>query len=187
MLRFILPKRPPPTFLVPFSHQRTTMSLSFTYFERDFQLSGLSFRTDVTTHWNSFVGVDLVANQTKILGPMSCFLRGRQVLGWQVHPNLVVVTLKGRNLHLLLSPLEEWHDLLAQDWIAYAWSKRKWKPDWAPLHVSIHDWRAARGVGLSRVSSGSLACYQGLLAPVSIILTNLSASFAEQRKPVSDT
>ena len=52
----------------------------------------LSFRTDVTTHWNSFVGIDLVANQTKILGPLSCFLWGCQVLGWQVHPDLVVVT-----------------------------------------------------------------------------------------------
>ena len=36
----------------------------------------LSFQADVTEHWNSLVDVDLVVNQTKILGPMSCFFVG---------------------------------------------------------------------------------------------------------------
>ena len=109
----------------------------------------LSFQADVTEHWNSLVDVDLVTNQTKILGPMSCFLWGCQVLGWQVQPNLVVATLLGRQLHLLLSPVEEWYDTLAQDWIQYAWRKCNWKPDWAGLHVSIHDWRAVWSVAKS--------------------------------------
>ena len=102
----------------------------------------LSFQVDAAEHWNSLQEVDLVNNQTKILGPLTCFIWGCQVLGWKLEPNFVVVTLAGRRLHLLLSPLEEWHDLLVQDWITYAWRKCSWKPDWINLHVCVHDWRA---------------------------------------------
>ena len=52
----------------------------------------------------------------------------------------------GRRLHLLLSPLKERHDLLAQDWITYARRKCSWKPDWVNLRVSVHDWRAVWSV-----------------------------------------
>ena len=105
-----------------------------------------TFQAEVQEFWESLAHVDLVANQTKILGPLSCFACGCQVLGWQLDHQLTVVTKLGRTLHLLSSPFEEWVDLMTQDWISFAWGKCKWKPDWAPLHVSIYDWQSLWGV-----------------------------------------
>ena len=102
----------------------------------------ISFGSDLDSLWDAFTEVHLPTSQTKILGPLSCFVWGCQVLGWAILSGLRVCTCNGTLLHLLYSPLEQWYDTSEQDWWDYAFSKCKWRDEWKSLHISVFDWRA---------------------------------------------
>ena len=102
----------------------------------------ISFGSEVHPLWNALIDVYLPTSQTKILGPLSCFVWCCQVLGWTTLSDLRVQNPEGTVLHLIHSPLEQWHDVAEQAWWNYAYSKCKWRDEWKHLHISIHDWRA---------------------------------------------
>ena len=70
----------------------------------------MAYREDLEALWNSFKDIDFQAQQTKILGPLKCFLWGCNVLGWQAQEHLQVKTSQEILLHVLHSPLDMWHD-----------------------------------------------------------------------------
>ena len=104
--------------------------------------TNLAFDTSTRDLWNSLAHVSLVEAQTQILGPVSCFLWSCQVVGWQILPDFQVDTKRDVVLHLLLSPMDQWVDVMEQSWWDYAYSKCKWKDEWRELQLSIYDWRA---------------------------------------------
>ena len=79
----------------------------------------MAFNEDLRELWTSFKDVDFQAQQTKILGPLGCFLWGCSVLGWQALDHLQVKTSQGVVLHALHSPLDTWHDCMTQDWFDF--------------------------------------------------------------------
>ena len=104
----------------------------------------LSFTTPVWDTWNYAAHLDLNANYHKVLGPVSAFIWGCQVLGRQCLQDLVVVVRDDLHLHLLHTPLEEWYHYIRQSWIQVALSKcnfaREWPDIWAPLKTWTSLW-----------------------------------------------
>ena len=95
----------------------------------------MAFNEDLEELWNSFKDIDLQAQQTKILGPLGCFLWGCNVLGY-----LQVKTSQGFLLHVLHSPLDMWHDCMIQDWFDFAMSRARIPGPFRAFYIPVKTW-----------------------------------------------
>ena len=103
----------------------------------------MAFQEDLEDLWNSFRDIDFQAHQTKILGPLEYFLWGCNVLGWQAQDYLQIKTSQGVTLHVILSPLDMWHDCMTQDWFAFAMTKARIPQPFRPFHIPVKTWHSS--------------------------------------------
>ena len=103
----------------------------------------MAFREEIQDLWNSFKDIDFQANQTRILGPLGCFIWCCNILGWTPQTNFEVSVTPGHRLHLIFSPLETWQNMAEQAWFDFALSKCRIPEAFRSFHVPAKTWHCA--------------------------------------------
>ena len=100
----------------------------------------MSFRTPAREAWNYACNLDLNAQYQKVLGPISAFIWGCQVLSWQCKNDFTVVTEEGETLHLLQSPLVKWEQSCRHSWMKFIISRCHFAQNWPEIWIPFRTW-----------------------------------------------
>ena len=102
----------------------------------------MSFPTPAREAWNYAHNLDLNAQYQRVLGPISAFIWGCQVLSWQCNDDFMVVTDEGETLHLLQSPLQQWEQSCKHSWMKFIMSRCHFAQSWPEIWVPFRTWES---------------------------------------------
>ena len=102
----------------------------------------MSFQTPAREAWNYARNFDLNAQYQRVLGPISAFIWGCQVLSWQCNDDFMVVTDEGETLHLLQSPLQRWEQSCKHSWMKFIMSRCHFVQSWPEIWVPFRTWES---------------------------------------------
>ena len=102
----------------------------------------MSFQTPAREAWNYARNFDLNAQYQRVLGPISAFIWGCQVLSWQCNDDFMVVTDEGETLHLLQSPLQQWEQSCKHSWVKFIMSRCNFVQSWPEIWVPFRTWES---------------------------------------------
>ena len=88
----------------------------------------------------------LVTQGNKILGPISIFIWGCQILGRRILFDLIVEDIPKNRLHLMDTPMAQWIHLLEVSWIDFISHKCKSAKKCPDSRASLRTWRSLWGV-----------------------------------------